>query len=294
MKNAGIKFKIHAQLFEIGSITRELKPANGLRRLERSLNRLERVSAVYLGTVVNRQSDSLQIAFDTAEAAVLGACEMQRRCAALPGFSGNRLSLSIGIHDGIALNRATDDVDSSFAIASLLATVDNGIVASGAVVATLNPVVRQLTRPSDELYPQLAVHVIDWRQELPSIGFGGLPIWRVMESGAQIRPYLRLRHNLKTLDVGSDKPTVTVGRDLRNDVILAGSRVSRVHCRIDRQVDRILLTDLSTNGTLVLQDAGPAIKVRKTSVELAGKGVILCGGQPTSDRRGSIVYEVFK
>jgi hypothetical protein len=115
-----------------------------------------------------------------------------------------------------------------------------------------------------------------------------------MESGAQIRPYLRLRHNLKTLDVGSDKPTVTVGRDLRNDVILAGSRVSRVHCRIDRQVDRILLTDLSTNGTLVLQDAGPAIKVRKTSVELAGKGVILCGGQPTSDRRGSIVYEVFK
>jgi hypothetical protein len=294
MKNTGIKFKVHAQLFEIGSLTQDLKPARGTRRLERSLNRLERVSAVYLGTVVNRQSDSLQIAFDTAEAAVLGACEMQQRCAALPGFSGDRLSLSIGIHDGLALNRATDDADSSFAIASLLATVDNGIVASGAVVATLNPVVRQLTQPSDELYPQLAVHVIDWRQELPSIGFGGPSIWPEMGAVAQIRPYLKLRHNLKTLDVGSDKPAVTVGRDLRNDVIVAGSRVSRVHCRIDRQVDRIRLTDQSTNGTLVLQEDGPAIKVRKTSVELAGKGVILCGEQSIGDRRGSIVYEVFK
>lgn len=295
MRNSEIKFKLHAQLFEIGPLTQALEPARGELRLERSLNRMERVAAVYLGKIFDRQSDNLEITFETAQAAVLAACEMQQRCAVLPEHSAKRLSLCIGIHDGIALKRASDDVDSSFAIASLLAVVTNGIVASGAVVTALPPIMRPLTRPIDDLYPELSVHAIDWRQELPSTGFGGPSIWP--EEGApRIQPFLKLRHNLKTIDLrlGPDKPAATVGRDPRNDVVLLGSRVSRVHCRIDRQLDSVVLTDQSVNGTLVLPDGSAPIRLRKSSIDLSGTGMFFCGEQSCDDRRRSIVYEVLK
>jgi serine phosphatase RsbU (regulator of sigma subunit) len=45
---------------------------------------------------------------------------------------------------------------------------------------------------------------------------------------------------------------LTIGRTLPSDLLLDGSTVSRRHCQLERQGDRIVLTDLgSTNGTFV-------------------------------------------
>ncbi|MEJ0020648.1 MAG: SpoIIE family protein phosphatase [Acetobacteraceae bacterium] len=55
---------------------------------------------------------------------------------------------------------------------------------------------------------------------------------------------------------------VTIGRSAPADVILEGTTVSRRHCRLERQGDQILLSDLgSTNGTFVNGErlSGPTV-----------------------------------
>ena len=74
--------------------------------MERRLNRLERVAAAYRGRIDLRFGNGLLTTFDTADAAVLGAREMQHRCAVLPQASRPRLALRIGIHQGLIRQRS--------------------------------------------------------------------------------------------------------------------------------------------------------------------------------------------
>lgn len=68
--------------------------------------------------------------FDTADAALLGACEMQHRCAVLPQVAKQRLALRIGIHQGLIRQRSRDGDDNTREVAVRLAVSDDGIVAS--------------------------------------------------------------------------------------------------------------------------------------------------------------------
>ena len=53
-----------------------------------------------------------------------------------------------------------------------------------------------------------------------------------------------------------DGPVVTVGRSIENDIRIAGTRVSRRHCRIEQGPEGVWVHDLgSSNGTRVNGDA---------------------------------------
>lgn len=64
--------------------------------MERRLNRMERVAASFRGRIDARFNNGMLMTFDSADAALLGACEMQHRCAGLPQVAGQRLALRIG------------------------------------------------------------------------------------------------------------------------------------------------------------------------------------------------------
>ena len=293
MNIARKKYQVHAEFLETDTTHVEHDEANHAQNMERSLHRIERVAAVYLGQIYNRLDNGLQIVFDTAEAAFLGACEMQRRCAALRHVANNPLSLRVGIHQGIMLQRAKDPADSTIEIASLLAVLDDGIVASGAVIAALKPELRKLTHALNDFPPEVSAHAIDWRSEIPSASYWDKTMWPSDKVNDQNRPYMLLQHNLNTLKLGHDRPFVTVGRSPLNTLVLAGSHVSRNHCRIERSDDCITLTDTSSNGTFITPDKGEEIRIAKTTFFLAGKGMILFGRECRGERRGSVIYEVF-
>ena len=262
-------------------------------RMERSLNRMERIASVYLGSVHAKLDNGIQIAFETAEAAVLAACEMQHRCGALQQVPGSRVFLNVGIHEGIELRRAKEDPGGALEVAALLAEVSDGIVVSGAVVAALKPELRTFAQPYAGLYPEIAAHTIDWRREIPSAAYGGSSVSSGGIGAAMAGTYLVLRHNLKMLELARDKPVLTVGRDPRNDLVLAGSHVSRNHCRIERLGDRVVLTDTSSNGSFVTQDEGKERRVVNASITLSGKGIVFFGRESRGERRGGARYEVF-
>ena len=113
--------------------------------VRRRINRLERATESYCGKVIRRASQGFLSSFESAEAAVMGACEMQRRCAVIPKMSGVKVGVQIGINAGAALQFSEDNTGAIEATAARLAALlgDGGIMASEAVFNALSPLTRK-------------------------------------------------------------------------------------------------------------------------------------------------------
>jgi hypothetical protein len=287
------KFYVHAELTGTGKLPADFDDAKAGRPIERRLNRMERVVAAYRGQIEIRLHDGLQIVFETADASLLAACEMQNRCAVLPQLSGNRLALRIGIHQGMAKRRSKDDADDAREVASRLASADDAVIVSDVVVSALNPELRKLAAKLTERSAGMAAFKVDWHLEIPSAAYGGESLWPTSRSARPSGPYLILFHGLKTLELTPDNPLATIGRDPASDLVLVEDHVSRNHCRIERRMDCIVLTDSSTNGTCVKPDAGDELLVKNASLTLHDKGLIFFGRPFNGERRGGIRFEAY-
>ncbi|MBL0208691.1 MAG: FHA domain-containing protein [Propionivibrio sp.] len=293
MNKTRSKYLVHAVILRTGLDSAEFDDAKAGHPLERRLNRLERITASYRGRIDGRTRNTLQMTFDTANAALLSACEMQHRCAVLPQVAKQRLALRIGIHQGLIRQRARDGADNTQDIAMRLAVADDGIVVSELVVQSLNPELRELTRPFDDIPLDIAVHKVDWRREIPSAAFGGESFWPANMASNPVGPYLVLHHGLKTIEATQENPLVTIGRDPTSDLVVVDFFVSRNHCLIERQAKYIVLTDTSTNGTSVLPDTGEEFLVKNNFVVLKGKGLLFFGRPFKGERRGAVRFEAY-
>ena len=158
------KFFLHARVRRIDADEVEFDDAQAGHPIERRLNRLERVSAAYRGQISLRFNNGMLVTFESADAALLGACEMQHRCAVLPQVSRQKLALCIGIHQGVVKQRAKDGADDTRELAAQLARTNDAILISQAMVDGLNQDLRKLARPLAEKVSGLAVFTIDWRR----------------------------------------------------------------------------------------------------------------------------------
>ena len=287
------KYEVHAEISITGNASGDFDDVTAGRPIERRLNRMERVVAAYSGEIDARFSNGMQIAFETADAAILGAREMQQRCAVLPQLSGTRLALRIGVHEGIVQQRSEDNVDSARAEAAELAVMDDSIIVSPAVIAALNTELRKLAQSVGDLAAPAAAKKIDWRREISSAAYGGEVLGKARGGASPSGCYLVLHLGLKTLELTQDNPEATVGRDPLSDLVLVDDYVSRNHCRIERRFDCIVLTDSSTNGTCVAPDGGVELLVTNDSVVLRGRGLLFFGRLCNGERRGGVSYEAY-
>jgi hypothetical protein len=293
MNKTRSKYQVHAEVLRTGTAPEAFDDAEAVQTIERRMNRLERVAAAYRGRIDLRFNNVMLMTFETADAALLGACEMQHRCAVLPQASRQRLALRIGIHKGLIRQRSIDAADNTRDVASQLAVVDDGIVASDIVVSDLNQDLRKITRPLGDPAVEIAAHKVDWRCEIPSAAYGGESFWPASMAPHPIGPYLLLHYGMKTLELSEENPVLTIGRDPLSDLVMVSIHVSRNHCRIERHADGIVLADSSTNGTCVKTDDGVELLVRQSSVNLKGKGLLFFGRPYNGERRGGVRYESY-
>jgi pSer/pThr/pTyr-binding forkhead associated (FHA) protein len=94
------------------------------------------------------------------------------------------------------------------------------------------------------------------------------------------------------VELGDRRPTVTIGRDERNDLVIGESTVSRMHARIEHRRGRFLLIDQSANGTFIVPEDGPGGFVHRDSVELSGHGLLGLGTPPSPTSRAALRYEI--
>ncbi len=65
---------------------------------------------------------------------------------------------------------------------------------------------------------------------------------------------LRLIYRAHIFMVNSTHPTLQMGRDDSNEIVVVSLFASRLHARVEARDGHFVLTDLSSNGTFVLMD----------------------------------------
>lgn len=252
----------------------------------RRLNRIEWVALAYDGRLARRTDDLLLIAFNTAKAAVLSACEMQRRCASLPQVPGSKLALRIGIHKAspptvpptqFTQPRPTERRDRKrrfgFEVARLLTdhAPDNGVAVSSLVAATLDPVLLEESRPERGKATDLRAHILQWENVLMR------PPVQSHQAVRSAAFTLILAHGRQQHELGRMGPVTTFGRDPACDVVLTNPFASRLHAQIEVDREGCVLTDLSANGTCIQLLDGNELLIRDGSFCLPERGRIAFG-----------------
>ena len=161
MSISNIKFFLHARVVRSAPDDQDFDDARAGHPIERRLNRIERVAAAGHGQIDLRFFDGMLVFFDSANDAVLGACEMQHRCAVLPQVSRQKLTLRIGIHQGLIRQRSEDISDNARQIAGRLADTDDSILISQDVYRGLSKDLQALAEAEEAPVAGLPVLTID-------------------------------------------------------------------------------------------------------------------------------------
>ena len=301
--NKGRKtFVISAILSGVDNPCAELIESVAGQPVERRLNRIERVALSFNGQLHRRLDGGLLMSFDTADNAILGACAMQKRCAAVPQIAGNRYVLRIGIHKvapdtpqppGAGTGRPERRNRSrraGFDAASRLAFAapDGGIAVSGLVLATASPTIRRIAHALHAATLDLPVHILDWNsgvtEQVPPV----LPDFLARQPTRK----LILTHGAECQELDRLNSVISFGRDPGCDIVLNDAFASRVHAHIRITAEGCVLTDLSQNGTCLTLRNGERLWARNESLILEGRGV-LCFGQALNQSAASTFsYEV--
>lgn len=86
-----------------------------------------------------------------------------------------------------------------------------------------------------------------------------------------------------TVHVDAARPRVELGRDPACDLRVACDAASRLHAAIEWNRGRVVLTDVSTNGTTIERAGRGPVRVHHDSAPLDGDGVLRLGGDPADD-----------
>ncbi len=274
----------------------KLGDAEAMRAVERCLHRMERATVSFKGRVVKHIGDAIMAVFESADAAMHAACEMQQRVDDLPGVSGVKLTIRVGFHFGPALEENNDVFGDTVNTAARISEMakPGQILASAACIDTLPVYMRASARDLDLQTlkgkgEDVRIYEIIWRKvdELT------MTAPRAANPAATAAPArLRLNHLETELLLDNSTPVATLGREVHNDLVINDLRASRNHGRIERRRDKFVLIDQSTNGTYVTPQGENEFLLKHEEFILKGCGLIAFGRSYVPDVSEIVRYEV--
>lgn len=241
------------------------------------LSAMKAATVEFGGRTIKTIGDELMAVFASAEAACRAAIEMQWRVQELPHVGDIKLSIRIGFHYGAAVEHEGDVFGDSVNVAARLTAVANPgqIIVSGQVTAELPAALAAATRRLWSMPLKGKSEPID----LIEVLWAGDEEATVTLS-AQFEPPrapLRLRYRGNEVVIDATHPKVEIGRDPSNEVVVDARNASRVHARVEWRRDKFVLTDLSTNGTYVVDAQSQETRLRREEFILDGDGKISFG-----------------
>jgi hypothetical protein len=221
--------------------------------------------------------DEIMAVFPGADLAAEAAAEMQARISEQPPVGRARLAIRVGFHFGPAIAVEGDVFGDSVNVAARMAALAKGeqVILSAETADALSPNVRARVREIDSLTV---------KGKLKEIGIFEL-IWQGADAdltSLAMRPMTRpsrleLKHGTHEIELTESRPSLTLGRDAHNDIVVADKMASRAHARIERRRDKFVLIDQSSNGTYVTVEGEPEIHLRREELILRGRGHICFG-----------------
>jgi class 3 adenylate cyclase len=254
-----------------------LGDAEALATVERCLAVMRQACVDGGGRVVKTIGDEVMAVFPAADAAARAATDMQARISSQRTSRGAPLAIHVGFNFGPVLEEGNDVFGDTVTVAARLSNLARGgqVFTSASTVAELPPALRARTRSQQ-------AHTV--KGKLKDIDLFEL-VWQETEdeltalsTHVKVRPaHLTLKHGDRQIELSDATPTLSIGRDMQNDVVIADRKASRMHARIERRRDKFVLIDHSSNGTYVTVEGEPEMVLRREEVVLRNRGQMSFG-----------------
>ncbi|MCC6211712.1 MAG: adenylate/guanylate cyclase domain-containing protein [Burkholderiales bacterium] len=243
--------------------------------------RLDKLIAKCGGAVVKTLGDGIICTFEDPDNAFRAAVEIQTSVRSSAEKSANRLQLKIGFTWGPVILSRGDVFGDTMNVCARLVELANPeqILTSAPTVDALTPGLRTRCRA---LFPtrikgkaeEVPVSEVLWRYD-PAVTEANLT--RASFARA-LQTSLKLIYRGNIFIVNRTRPTIQMGRDESNDIVIVSLFASRVHARVHTRDGHFVLADLSSNGTFLLVDDQPGeMHLRREEAMLQGRGWIGLG-----------------
>src|SRR2546421_7443575 len=247
--------------------------------IEKCVNLMREKTTNAKGRVIKTIGDEVMSCFPSADAAGDAAIEMQLAIAELPPVGNTQIGIRVGFNHGPVVEREGDVFGDAVNLAARLAGVatKGQIITARDTVMLMSPMLKAATR---------AITTIQVKGKAQEIQVYEL-IWQQSEDMTTLASHksvyktknakLRLVVQGNEIMLSSERPAVALGRDQSADLIIHGRMASRAHGKIERRLDKFILTDHSANGTFITIEGDKEIVLRREEVPLRGHGWIALG-----------------
>ena len=247
--------------------------------IEKCINLMREKTINAKGRLIKTIGDEAMSVFATADRAADAAIEMQSAIADLPPVGGTRIGIRIGFNYGTVIERDGDVFGDAVNLAARLAGVATRgqIITARDTVMLLAPVRRAATRAITTIQvkgktQEIEVYELIWQQS------ADLTVLASQKSFLKAKnAKLRLVIQGRDLVLSAERPAIALGRDASADVVVKERMASRTHGKIERRLDKFVLSDHSANGTFVTIEGDKEIVLHREEFTLRGHGWIAFG-----------------
>jgi adenylate cyclase len=251
--------------------------------VESCVNLMKQKTHAAKGRVIKTIGDEVMSAFPSAADAADAAIEMQLAISELPPVGKTALGIRVGFNYGPVVERDGDVFGDAVNLASRLASVatKGQIITTRETVMMMSPMLKASTR---------AITTIQVKGKAQEIQVYEL-LWQQSEDMTTLASHksvfkpkntaLRLKIEGIEVILSAERPSLAMGRDQQADLVIKERMASRAHGKIERRLDKFILTDHSANGTFVTIEGDKEIVLRREEFTLRGHGWIAFGQSRT-------------
>jgi len=260
------------------------------------LSLLSRVTIQHNGTVIKTIGDEIMCTFPSANDAVEAAIAMNRDLEQLtisdmPGVVPP--NIYVGIQYGPVIREDNDVFGDAVNVAARMVAMakQRQIVTTDDTIEALSPEHKSEARVIDKTTVkgksgEMNIYEVIWEQQDATVMVDDSLDARKIESR------MELKFQGVTIEVDQNRPSVNLGRQSHNDIVVNDGRVSRTHARIEYRRGKFILIDQSTNGTFALIQGKKSVTLKRDEATLLGKGIIGLGREVTDESPVAIHYSI--
>jgi adenylate cyclase len=248
------------------------------------------------GKLIKTIGDEVMCTFDLPDDAVCCAFSMQEDLTADTTLSKHHMQLRIGLHHGPVIEEEDDIYGDAVNMAARMVEHAKAgqIITSDATVGLLGRKYRSSARMVEQArikgkFKPVQLLELMWGhpEELTMI-----TTVKCHRDGKIAKTTMILYVADCRVVANPERPVVTIGRDLSNDIVFNDPKVSRLHARIELRKDKFVLVDQSTNGTYVLKPNGESALLRWDEIQLMDRGLLAIGEKSAPDAESVIRFEI--
>jgi len=262
--------------------------------------RLAKIVAKYAGIVVKSLGDGIICVFEDPDNAFRAAVDIQTSVRSAAQETDHRLQFKIGFTWGPVILSKGDVYGDTMNVCARLVTLANPdqVLTSAPTVEALSEGLRTRCRA---LFPtrikgkadEVAVSEVLWRYD-PAITEANLVR---ADFAKAVQSSLKLIYRGNIFIVNRSRPTLQMGRDQTNEIVIVSLFASRIHARVHTRDGHFVLTDLSSNGTFLMLDdqAGAQLSelhLRREEAVLSGRGWIGLGKNASTHGDHSVRFSL--